>query len=102
MGEFVDAILEGIFCQTCGEPIDGQAAGHPRECGCVMSPKTRRSVRRVVGRAVQVERENRQRHEAARARKPFECGTCRKLFTTEGGLAQHKRDTHDKIAGAHR
>jgi hypothetical protein len=98
MGEVAEMILEGILCEGCGELIDENAAGHPRRCaGCDMSPRTLRSVKRVVGRQRQAERENRERHEAARSRKPFECSQCQKLFRTEGGVKQHARDTHQRV-----
>ncbi len=35
MGDIADAILDGEFCQYCGELIDGEAPGYPRTCaGC--------------------------------------------------------------------
>ncbi len=51
-------------------------------------------LKRVVSREIQAERENRERHDAARARKPFACGQCNKLCRTEAGLAEHKRVKH--------
>jgi hypothetical protein len=34
MGDIADDILDGIFCQECGEYI-GEAVGYPRTCiGC--------------------------------------------------------------------
>ncbi len=71
MGEIADMMLEGILCQDCGEYI-GDGDGIPQSCGCV-SRKTARSIRRVVGRQREAERHNRERHEAAKARKPFTC-----------------------------
>lgn len=32
MGEMTEAILEGIFCQECGEWMEGDGAGHPVTC----------------------------------------------------------------------
>ena len=33
MGEIADAMLDGTFCQGCGQYIeDGGACGHPRFC----------------------------------------------------------------------
>jgi len=35
MGDVADAILDGLFCQCCGELIDGDEPGYPRTCaGC--------------------------------------------------------------------
>lgn len=39
MGEAADMMLEGLCCSTCGEYLDGDEPGHPRECaGCSGSP----------------------------------------------------------------
>lgn len=95
MGEIAEAMLEGLFCQACGELIDGEEPGYPRDCpGCDMSPRTLRSVKRVVGRQREAERHNRERHAAAKANKPFACDQCPKLCRTAGGLAEHKRVKH--------
>jgi len=111
MGEIAEMMLEGIFCEGCGELLDDMidgatAPGYPRRCG---APACRPTIslqdalkRPMTGNARKNARHDRERHEAAKQRKPFECGKCRKLFRTEGGLAQHKRDTHDKTAGASR
>jgi hypothetical protein len=32
MGEVAEMMLEGILCESCGEFIDGENPGHPREC----------------------------------------------------------------------
>lgn len=32
MGEAADAVLEGLYCQSCGELIDGEEPGYPRPC----------------------------------------------------------------------
>jgi len=35
MGEIAEAMIEGLFCQFCGEFIDGEQPGYPRSCaGC--------------------------------------------------------------------
>lgn len=35
MGEIADAMLNGLFCEGCGEFMDGEEPGHPRRCaGC--------------------------------------------------------------------
>ncbi|MCC8963724.1 hypothetical protein H8A95_15750 [Bradyrhizobium sp. Pear76] len=94
MGEIAEMMLEGILCEGCGELIDEDGVGHPQRCSsCDMSPRTLRSVKRVVGRERQAERHNRERRAAARLRKPFECH-CGKLCRTERGLEAHKRDKH--------
>lgn len=33
MGDIADAMLSGLFCQTCGEIIDDDEPGYPRSCG---------------------------------------------------------------------
>lgn len=33
MGDIANAMLDGTFCQQCGEYIDGTAPGYPRTCG---------------------------------------------------------------------
>lgn len=92
MGDVADMMLEGILCESCGEFIDGPAPGHARNCGC-MSPRTVRSVKRVVGRQIEADRHNRERHEAAKARKPFKC-ECGKLCRTAEGLVAHRYAKH--------
>lgn len=100
MGEIAEMILEGILCEGCGEALDdmmggAEAPGYPRRCaGCDMSPRTQRSVRRVVTREREAARHDRERHEAAKARKPHACDICDRLFRSPGGVAQHKRDKH--------
>lgn len=101
MGEAAEMMLEGFVCEGCGDPFDdviesGEAPGYPRRClSCSdVSPRTRRSIRRVVGRERQLARQDRERREAARLRKPFECPSCGKLCKTEKGLGWHKRDKH--------
>ena len=35
MGEIADAMLNGLFCMTCGEYLEAGECGHPRSCaGC--------------------------------------------------------------------
>lgn len=35
MGDIAEAILDGLFCQVCGEVIDEESPGYPRTCeGC--------------------------------------------------------------------
>jgi hypothetical protein len=35
MGEIADDIIDGFYCQICGEVIDGEESGYPRSCaGC--------------------------------------------------------------------
>lgn len=35
MGEMADALINGLFCQVCGDVIDGDEPGFPRTCeGC--------------------------------------------------------------------
>ncbi len=32
MGEIANAMLEGLFCEECGQLIDGEQPGYPRKC----------------------------------------------------------------------
>lgn len=32
MGEMAEAMLSGLFCEVCGELIDGKEPGYPRRC----------------------------------------------------------------------
>jgi hypothetical protein len=35
MGDIADAMLSGLFCEVCGEIMDGEEVGYPRRCeGC--------------------------------------------------------------------
>lgn len=35
MGDIAEAMLSGLFCEWCGEVIDGEESGFPRRCeGC--------------------------------------------------------------------
>lgn len=35
MGDIPDAMIDGTFCQHCGEYLDGESPGYPRSCdGC--------------------------------------------------------------------
>lgn len=39
MGEIADAMLNGLFCEGCGEILDGEETGYPRRCtGCGGDP----------------------------------------------------------------
>ncbi|MDQ0114323.1 hypothetical protein J2T15_003778 [Paenibacillus harenae] len=33
MGQAAEDNLEGLTCQCCGQWIDGEAPGYPRNCG---------------------------------------------------------------------
>lgn len=38
MGDIANDIIEGFFCSNCGEVVDGESPGYPRECnGCSKS-----------------------------------------------------------------
>ncbi len=32
MGEIADAMINGLFCEVCGEYLDGDEPGYPRKC----------------------------------------------------------------------
>lgn len=32
MSDMVEMMLEGLLCESCGELIDGEAPGYPRDC----------------------------------------------------------------------
>lgn len=98
MGEYAEMMLEGIVCEGCGEFMGGGAPGYPRRCrGCQPPITLLGALKRSLApnpHARKAERHNRERHIAAKTRKPFECGHCQRLFHTEQGRAQHMRDKH--------
>jgi len=68
MGEMAEAILEGLFCECCGELIDGEEPGHPRRCGapaCDPEPSHRYQFKSETPRARKAARINRERHNSA-------------------------------------
>lgn len=38
MGEIAEAMLEGLFCGTCGAMLDGDEPGYPRYCSPECEP----------------------------------------------------------------
>lgn len=93
MGEISEMMLEGILCEGCGEFMGG-APGYPQRCaGCEPRSPKRPLLTYGAERGLKY---NRERHDAAKSQKPFECDVdgCKKLCRTAGGLAQHKRDKH--------
>jgi len=83
MGEITDAVLDGTFCEACGELIDdGGAPGHPRYC----SPEC------AGDRGATFSASSRSR--SSRQPKSFECQRCRKRFRKMIGLEAHLRDVH--------
>lgn len=42
MGEMAEDLMAGLFCEQCGELIDGEAPGYPRNCGCEQRRKPRK------------------------------------------------------------
>ncbi|CAN7381112.1 hypothetical protein LJR220_003387 [Bradyrhizobium sp. LjRoot220] len=106
MGEIAEMMLEGILCEGCGElfddMVDGATSpGHPRRCRRCGPINLQTALKRTLtGNAHKNARHNRERHEIARQRKPFECGKCHRLFRTEAGLNQHTHDTHNNPARA--
>lgn len=94
MGEIADAILEGVFCQGCGDYL-GEGGGYPTFCrGCQPKrpPRRRRAIHRndAQGIAAAV------RKDAERSRQEAEatCPTCGKRLRNARGRAQHQRDAH--------
>jgi hypothetical protein len=105
MGEIAEMMLEGILCEGCGEVFDdviagGEGPGHPRRCR-LCDPSTQaqsaKQATRLSSRARRAARHNRDRHEAARERKPFECNRCQKLFRSAAGLEQHTNVKHGEV-----
>src|SRR5882762_3343429 len=112
MGEMAEAILEGLFCECCGELIDGEEPGHPRRCGapaCDPEPSHRYQFKSETPRARKAARINRERHNSADTRKalkakrrdiqlaelkPFKCSDCNKRFSESNACGQHWRDKH--------
>jgi len=41
MGDIADMMLDGTLCETCGEFLDGDAPGHPRQCHDCRNPPDR-------------------------------------------------------------
>ncbi len=51
MGEIAEAMLSGLFCEGCGELLDGEEPGYVRRCeGCkldeppALQPKTKKTI----------------------------------------------------------
>jgi len=42
MGEFTEAVLEGVFCQYCGVLVNRECVGHPVSCGGCKEPDYKR------------------------------------------------------------
>lgn len=102
MGEIADMILNGTLCEGCGDVFDdvvggAEAPGRPRRCPTCSPISLQRALKTSISpRAVKAERHNREHHEAARSRKPFQCSKCHRLFETEQGRSQHIRDVHNR------
>jgi hypothetical protein len=98
MGDISEMILDGILCEGCGDLVDGAPTGHPRKC---VSCRPINLADALAGRysraaARKAARHNRERHAAAKLRKPFECH-CGKLCRTAGGLSDHQRAKHGGV-----
>lgn len=100
MGEYAEMMLEGIVCEGCGEFMGGGSPGYPRRCrGCGPAITLVGALKRSLvpnPHARKAARHNRERHEAAKTRKQFECGECRRLFRTSEGMQQHAKDKHER------
>ena len=47
MGEIAEAMIDGLFCEQCGELIDGESVGYPRSCDqCSDTPRQSKECRR--------------------------------------------------------
>ncbi len=69
MGEMADAVLDGVFCQGCGEYM-GEGAGYPVFCvGC--GPATEEDIPTLNI-----------------------CPICKKRLKSDMGVRQHLRDKH--------
>lgn len=44
MGEHAEMVLEGIFCETCGDFLDADPAGHPEQCDDCFEEEMREAV----------------------------------------------------------
>tara|TARA_B100000614_G_scaffold262909_1_gene300667 strand:+ start:169338 stop:169856 length:519 start_codon:yes stop_codon:yes gene_type:complete len=54
MGDMADAIIEGLFCEGCGQVIDGDSPGFPRKCNeCGGSKPKSKKKRRSRGKGSQ-------------------------------------------------
>lgn len=77
MGEVADSILDGDFCQECGEYM-GEGDGYPRSCpACQRGNREQRAQR------------------AALAAPKVACDICGKKVKA-AGLQDHQRDSHGK------
>lgn len=112
MGEMADAVLEGLFCEACGELIDGDEPGHPRRCGapcCEPEPPFSYQFGGKTPAVRKAARIDRERHNSAHERKakkallrdekldetkPFKCSDCSKRFSDSNARGQHWRDKH--------
>ena len=92
MGEIADAMLNGEFCQWCGEYL-GEGDGYPVICpGCQRTHGVNAygEKRDTKSRAVSAQG-NSSRPLSAR------CEVCRKRCKSDAGLAQHMSDKHPDI-----
>jgi hypothetical protein len=96
MGEIAEMMLEGILCEGCGEFMGGRVPGYPRRCrSCGPAISLATALKRpLTPGARRNARHNRERHEAAKTRKQFECDKCHRLFRTSEGVLQHAKDKH--------
>ncbi|SRR6266702_5907882 len=111
MGEYAEMMLEGICCEACGEFI-GNEIGYARYCSPACTPvgfvsereqilrdRHRRSSMAGMAkpRAKKAARIDRERHEAAKSKKPFPCPHCQNLFRTENGMHEHRKVVHTDL-----
>lgn len=82
MGEIADAMLNGTFCQDCGEYI-GSGNGYPASCGCCSDDE--KELLPYYKKRQQSEKRDKK------------CPLCEAWFVGEQGLINHLRQTHQCI-----
>ena len=79
MGEMAEAILDGIFCEGCGEYMGG-SCGHTRRCDdCGPGPTSPAAPKTNPGKV--------------------KCRICGKAVKKGQGIKDHLKNVHNKIIG---
>lgn len=114
MGEIAEAMLDGVFCQSCGELIgDGEGCGFPvtcEACGGDSEPEDdvlyvalerplrvygcEKCTRRFASKGAL----RNHYQDAHKTNPPHYCEECRRTFASPSAIKQHLRDKHG-VAG---
>lgn len=78
MGDIAEAMLDGLFCASCSEMLDGSAPGYPRTCADCQKGQ-----------------------QQAKPKRGRQCSICGKSRVKWGDqdLRNHMRDAHGISAG---